>query len=279
MPLPCKAVAPLRAAVPPPRARRLAQLYAGLGLYGVSDAGLLLAGLGVDPWDVLHQGLSRRLGMGVGTWAIIVGLVVMLLWIPLRQRPGFGTLSNVVLVGSVIDLVMVVTPPPRAIELRWAVLLAAVVLNGVATGLYIGAGLGPGPRDGLMTGLAARGHALRTVRWSIEGSALAGGWLLGGTVGAGTVVYALGIGPLVHVLVPRLAIGRAPIAGRSVAPASPSWASASSSAATISSSGAAAASSAAPVSSSGAPASSSGAPASSSAAPGVPHGPAAHPHR
>ncbi|MHB1568039.1 MAG: membrane protein YczE [Solirubrobacteraceae bacterium] len=200
----------LRTAVPPPRGRRLAQLYAGLLLYGVSASMLLLAGLGVDPWDVLHQGLSRRLGMGVGTWAVIAGLLVMLLWIPLRQRPGYGTLNNVVIVGLVMDAVMASVSPPHAMALRVASLLAGVVLNGIATGLYIGAGLGPGPRDGLMTGLAARGYPLRVVRWSIEATVLVAGWLLGGTVGIGTLVYALGIGALVHVFVPRLAIGPAP---------------------------------------------------------------------
>ncbi len=192
--------------VPPPRARRLCQLYAGLVLYGVSDAMLLLAGLGVDPWDVLHQGLSRRFGLGVGTWAVIVGVFVLLLWIPLRQRPGFGTLSNVIVVGLVIDLVMASFGPVHGLAARVVVLVSAVVLNGIATGAYIGAGLGPGPRDGLMTGLAGRGHSIRVVRTSIELSVLAGGWLLGGTVGIGTVVYALGIGPIAHVSIPLLRI-------------------------------------------------------------------------
>ena len=196
----------LNALIPPPRLRRLTQLYAGLILYGVSDAMLLLAALGLDPWDVFHQGLSRRFGLGVGTWTIIVGVCVLVLWIPLRQRPGFGTVSNVLVVGAVIDLVMVLTPPPHALELRIAVLLAGVVLNGVATGAYIGAGLGPGPRDGLMTGLAARGHSIRVVRTVIELTVLATGWLLGGDVGVGTVVYALGIGPLAHIFIPMLAI-------------------------------------------------------------------------
>jgi uncharacterized membrane protein YczE len=186
--------------------RRLGQLYAGLLLYGVSDAMLLLAGLGVDPWDVLHQGLSRRLGLGVGTWAVIVGVVVLALWIPLRQRPGFGTLSNVLVVGVVIDLVLVAVPPVHGVVLRAIVMCSAVVLNGIATGAYIGAGLGPGPRDGLMTGLAARGHSVRVVRTCIELTVLLSGWLLGGTVGVGTVVYALGIGPIAHVSIPLFEI-------------------------------------------------------------------------
>jgi uncharacterized membrane protein YczE len=196
----------LDALIPPPRLRRLTQLYAGLILYGVSASMLLLAGLGLDPWDVFHQGLSRRFGLGVGTWTIIVGICVLLLWIPLHQRPGFGTISNVLVVGAVIDLVMALAPVPRELDLRVALLLAGVLLNGVATGAYIGAGLGPGPRDGLMTGLAARGHSIRVVRTGLELTVLATGWLLGGTVGIGTVVYALGIGPLAHIFIPMLAI-------------------------------------------------------------------------
>jgi uncharacterized membrane protein YczE len=190
----------------PPRVRRLVQLYAGLVLFGVSSSMLLLAGLGVDPWDVFHQGLSRRLGLGVGTWSIIVGGAVLLLWIPLRQRPGFGTLSNVLVVGLVIDLMLDFVPPVHVLALQIVVMLGGVVLNGIATGAYIGAGLGPGPRDGLMTGLAARGHSIRVVRTSIELTVLFTGWLLGGTVGVGTVVYALGIGLIAHMTIPRLRI-------------------------------------------------------------------------
>jgi uncharacterized membrane protein YczE len=192
--------------VPQPRARRLVQLFLGLILYGVSSSMLLLAGLGLDPWDVLHQGLSRRIGLGVGTWAIIVGFAVLLLWIPLRQRPGVGTLCNVFVVGGVIDLVLAVVPAPHGLAVRIPLLLGGVLLNGVATGAYIGAGLGPGPRDGLMTGWAARGHSIRVVRTTIELSVLAIGWALGGDVGAGTVVYALSIGPLAHKFIPLLAI-------------------------------------------------------------------------
>jgi len=190
----------------PPRVRRLIQLYVGLVLYGVSASMLLLAGLGVDPWDVFHQGLSRQVGLGVGTWAIIVGVGVLLLWIPLRQRPGFGTLNNVLIVGLVIDLMLAVVPPVHDLPIQVVVMIGGVVLNGIATGAYIGARLGPGPRDGLMTGLAARGHSIRVVRTSIELTVLCTGWLLGGTVGIGTVVYALGIGPIAHVTIPRLRI-------------------------------------------------------------------------
>jgi uncharacterized membrane protein YczE len=191
--------------VRPPRARRLIQLYLGLALYGFSASLLLLSGLGVDPWDVFHQGLSRRLGLGVGTWVIIVGFVVLLLWIPLRQRPGLGTLSNVVVIGVVIDLVLATVPAPSDLAVRIALMLAGVFLNGVATGAYIGAGLGPGPRDGIMLGLARRGHSIRLSRTVVEVSVLIAGYLLGGTVGIGTVLFALSIGPIAHVTIPFFA--------------------------------------------------------------------------
>ena len=187
---------------------RLAQLYGGLLLYGVSSSLLVLAGLGLDPWDVFHQGLSRTFGLAIGTWAIIVGAVVLLLWIPLRQRPGIGTLSNVVLVGLTMNVVLGHVDAPHMLSVRIACLVSGVFLNGVATGAYIGAGLGPGPRDGLMTGLAARGRSIRVVRTGIELSVLVTGWLLGGDVGVGTVLYALAIGPLAHVFVPLFARGR-----------------------------------------------------------------------
>ena len=182
--------------------RRLIQLLAGLVLYGISDSMLLLAGLGVDPWDVLHQGLARRTGLATGTWVIIVGAAVLLLWIPLRQRPGVGTVCNVMLIGLVIDLVLWLVPPPAGLAVRIIVLVSGVTLNGLATGLYIGAGLGPGPRDGLMTGIAARGHSIRVVRTAIEATVLVTGWLLGGNVGPGTVLYAVAIGPLAQVFIP-----------------------------------------------------------------------------
>jgi uncharacterized membrane protein YczE len=187
------------------RGARLAQLLTGLVLYGVSSGMLVIAGLGLDPWDVFHQGIARQTGIRIGTVAIIVGALVLLLWIPLRQRPGVGTLANVVLIGGTMDVFLAYAPTPHSLVVRWACVLAGVGLNGVATGLYIGAGLGPGPRDGLMTGFAARGHSIRVVRTSIELTVLAIGWLLGGTVGLATIVYALGIGPLAHVFVPLLA--------------------------------------------------------------------------
>jgi len=189
---------------------RLIQLYVGLGLYGFSSSLLVLARLGLDPWDVFHQGLSRHSHLAIGTWAIIVGVFVLLLWIPLRQWPGIGTVSNVVCVGGTMDIVLSHLGSPHGLAARIALLVAGVGLNGVATGLYIGAGLGPGPRDGLMTGLAARGHSIRVVRTCIEVTVLATGWLLGGTVGIGTVLYAVSIGPLAHVFVPFFSRTRTP---------------------------------------------------------------------
>lgn len=186
--------------------RRLVQLYAGLVLYGFSDALLVEAALGLSPWDVLHQGLSRSLGLSIGTWVVLVGGVVLLLWIPLRQRPGVGTLSNVLVIGVVLDLSLAVLPTPEGLGVRSGWLVAGVLLNAVATAAYIGARLGPGPRDGLMTGIAARGHSVRVVRTLIEVTVLGTGFLLGGTVGIGTLVYALGIGPLVHPLLPLLVV-------------------------------------------------------------------------
>lgn len=187
--------------------RRLVQLYSGLVLYGVSLALMVRAELGLDPWDVFHQGLADRLPLTFGQVVIVVGALVLLAWIPLRQRPGLGTISNVFVIGLAVDAALALLPAPEPMAWRIAFLVAGVVLNGVATAAYIGAGLGPGPRDGLMTGLVARtGRSVRLIRTSIELSALATGWLLGGTVGAGTVLYAISIGPLVHALLPRLTI-------------------------------------------------------------------------
>ena len=187
---------------------RLAQLYAGLLLYGFSSSLLVLARLGLDPWDVFHQGLSRTYGLAIGTWTILVGVAVLLLWIPLRQRPGIGTISNAILIGAVMNVVLGHVHAPHALGVRIAFLVVGVFGCGVATGAYIGAGLGPGPRDGVMTGLAARGHSIRVVRTGLELTVLVTGWLLGGTVGIGTLVYALAIGPLAHVSIPLFSHGR-----------------------------------------------------------------------
>jgi uncharacterized membrane protein YczE len=195
--------------LPVPRNRRgarLAQLFVGLGLYGISSSLLVIGGNGLVPWDVLHQGLEKQTGIPIGTWSIIVGLIVLLLWIPLREKPGLGTICNAIMIGGTMDLVLGVVGGPQSIPLRWACTLVGVLLSGVATGLYIGAGLGPGPRDGLMTGLSRRtGRSLRLVRTILEATVLVLGWLLGGTVGLGTVVYLVAIGPLAHFFVPLFA--------------------------------------------------------------------------
>jgi uncharacterized membrane protein YczE len=186
---------------------RLIQLFLGLVLYGISDGLLLASGLGADPWDVFSQGLSRSFGLGIGTWTIIIGAIVLFLWVPLRQRPGLGTLANVIVIGLIVNEFLSLLPVVHGMALRIIGMLVAVALNGVATATYIGAQFGPGPRDGLMTGWAARGHSLRVGRTTIEATVLLAGWLFGGTVGVGTLVYALSIGPLVHWLLPPLTRG------------------------------------------------------------------------
>ncbi len=199
--------------------RRLIQLYAGLVLYGVSMALMIRAGFGLDPWDVFHQGLATRTGWSFGVTTMVVGAAVLLLWIPLRQWPGIGTVSNVVVIGLSVDAALAVLAAPGALVARAALLAAGVVLNGIATAAYIGAGLGPGPRDGLMTGFVRRtGASVRLVRTFIEIAVLAVGWLLGGTVGVATVAYAVAIGPLVHLFLPLLTIPAATAGGDSLAP-------------------------------------------------------------
>ncbi|HEY3010112.1 MAG TPA: hypothetical protein VGJ63_18910 [Micromonosporaceae bacterium] len=197
-------------------ARRLGQLYVGLVAYGVSMALMIESGLGLDPWDVFHQGLARRAGLSIGVITIIVGAAVLLLWIPLRQRPGVGTVSNVIVIGLAVDAALAVLPTVHPMPARVAYLVGGVLLNGVATGLYIGARLGPGPRDGLMTGYVALrpGRSIRLVRTVIEVTVLAVGWLLGGTVGVGTVVYAVSIGPLAHVFIPLFTVATAALPDR-----------------------------------------------------------------
>ncbi len=187
--------------------RRLAQLYGGLVLYGASMALQIRAGLGLDPWDVFHQGVADRTGLSFGTVVVITGAVVLLAWVPLRQRPGIGTVSNVFVIGIAVDASLALIPVAGSTPVALAMLFAGVGLNGVASGAYIGAGLGPGPRDGLMTGLVRRtGWSVRSVRTAIEVTVLALGATLGGTVGLGTVLYAVSIGPLVHLLLPRLTV-------------------------------------------------------------------------
>ena len=183
--------------------RRLLQLFIGLTLYGVSTAMFVRADLGADPWNVFHLGVANLLSMNIGVVIIAVGVLVLLAWIPLRQRPGFGTLSNVIMIGLAADAALLVIPGFESLLARSGLLVSAVILNALATSLYIGAGFGAGPRDGLMTGIHARtGWPVRRIRTAIEVSVLLIGWLLGGTVGLGTVLYALAIGPLIQICLP-----------------------------------------------------------------------------
>ncbi|MFD9427820.1 MULTISPECIES: YitT family protein [unclassified Streptomyces] len=187
--------------------RRLVQLYVGLALYGASAAALVRAGLGLEPWGVLHQGLTELTGISIGVVSIIVGAVVLLLWIPLRQRPGLGTVSNVFVVGLAMDGTLALLPEAHGLGARVPLMLAGVLFNGVATGLYITARFGPGPRDGLMTGLnRVTGRSIRLVRTAIEVAVVVTGFLLGGSLGVGTVLYALAIGPLAQVFLRVFAV-------------------------------------------------------------------------
>lgn len=191
--------------------RRLVQLYVGLLLYGLAGALQVRSELGLDPWDVFHQGLANHVGLAIGTLVIIVGAAVLLLWIPLRQWPGPGTISNVVLIGLSMNWSLSLLPTGGPLAARISEMLGGILLCGVATGMYIGASFGPGPRDGLMTGLARRtGRSIRLVRTGIEVTVLAAGWLLGGTVGVGTVAFALAIGPLAQIFLPVFAVAAAP---------------------------------------------------------------------
>jgi uncharacterized membrane protein YczE len=183
--------------------RRLIQLYLGLVAYGASSGLQVRAGLGLDPWDVFHQGLSHRLHISIGVIVIAVGALVLLAWIPLRQRPGLGTISNVVVLGLALNATLSIVPTPHALAVRVLCMVGGIVLCGIATGMYIGARFGPGPRDGLVLGLSARsGRSIRLVRTGVELTVLAGGWLLGGTVGIGTLLFALTIGPLTQLFLP-----------------------------------------------------------------------------
>ena len=187
--------------------RRLIQLYAGLALYGASSALLVESGLGLEPWGVLHQGLAELTGLTIGVVSIFVGAAVLLLWIPLRQRPGLGTVSNVFAVGLAMDGTLALVPDAHSLAARVPLLVAGIVLNGVATGLYIAASFGPGPRDGLMTGLhRLTGRSIRLVRTAIEVAVVATGFALGGTVGIGTVLYAVAIGPLAQLFLRVFAV-------------------------------------------------------------------------
>ncbi|MFF1511797.1 YitT family protein [Streptomyces sp. NPDC058326] len=205
--------------------RRLIQLYVGLALYGASAALLVRSGLGLSPWSVLDQGLAEKTGLTIGVVSIIVGAVVLLLWIPIRQRPGLGTVSNVFVIGLAIDGTLALVPDVHGLVGQVPLLVFGVVLNGLATGLYIAARFGPGPRDGLMTGLhRLTGRSIRLVRTAIEVVVVATGFLLGGSVGVGTVLYALAIGPLAQFFLRWFAVPEPDSGSTAVAPATPSGA-------------------------------------------------------
>ena len=187
--------------------RRLPQLYAGLVLYGVSLAMMVRGHLGLAPWDVLHSGLTRWVPLSLGQVIVVISFVVLLLWIPLREVPGLGTLSNAVVVGVAADGALALLGAPHAWWLRVGLTLGGVVLNGLATALYIGSQLGRGPRDGLMTGLARRtGWSLRLVRTGLEVTVVVLGLALGGGLGVGTILFALTIGPLAQLMLPWVTV-------------------------------------------------------------------------
>ncbi|GAA1927217.1 membrane protein YczE [Nocardioides marmoribigeumensis] len=195
--------------------RRLVQLMVGLCLYGFSMGLLVRSTLGLDPWDVFHEGIAERTDLSFGEVVIVVGVFVLLLWVPLRQLPGLGTIANAIVVGVATDVTLGLLEAPHALGPRAGFLVAGIVLNGLAGALYIGAQLGPGPRDGLMTGLVRRaGWSVRVVRTGLEVTVLTVGFLLGGTVGLGTVLYAVAIGPLLQVFLPWTIVPLTPAAER-----------------------------------------------------------------
>jgi uncharacterized membrane protein YczE len=186
--------------------RRLIQLNLGLVLFGVGIAMMLQSSQGLPPWDVLHQGLATQFGLTVGIWSIIVSVAVLAAWIPLRERYGVGTVLNAIIIGVVIDLAALIVPTPDHVAWQLTMNLAGILLIGLASGMYIGANLGPGPRDGLMTAISRRGPSIRATRWGIEIVVLIAGILMGGTFGVGTVAFALFIGPIVQFFLPRWSI-------------------------------------------------------------------------
>lgn len=182
---------------------RVIQLLVGLVLYGAGCAVMVQAGIGLDPWTVFAQGVSRQTGIGIGWVTNLLGFLILLLWIPLRQKPGIGTIANILVVGTSMQATLGFVPPVTGWLAQGIVFLAGVVMVALASGLYIGANFGPGPRDGLMTGINARfGWPIWTARLTVEATVLLAGWLLGGTVGLGTVLFAVLIGPLVHLALP-----------------------------------------------------------------------------
>jgi uncharacterized membrane protein YczE len=198
---------------------RLPRLIFGLILFGIGAAMMVLADLGLAPWEIMAQGISFKTGIPIGTVGILIGIVVLLLWIPLKEKPGVGTILNVFIIGIVIDMTLWLTPDTvESLAIRWTMLLGGILMVAIGSGFYIGAGLGPGPRDGLMTGIARRGINIGFARFGIEISVLVIGWMLGGTVGIGTVLFAFGMGPLIALLLPRLSVASTETIGHAVPP-------------------------------------------------------------
>lgn len=187
--------------------RRLPQLILGLYLYGASMGMVVNSGLGMIPWDVLHSGIITHVPLSFGTVVTITSFIVLLIWIPLKQQPGLGTVLNALLIGPSLDVTRLFLPQPEDLGWNIGLLVGGVVLNGVASAMYIGSQFGPGPRDGLMTGLSrVTGRSIRLVRTLIEVTVVAVGWLLGGVFGFGTALYAVSIGPITQFLLPPFTI-------------------------------------------------------------------------
>ena len=186
--------------------RRFIQLLIGTSVFGIGIGLMLQSGLGLPPWDVLHQGLTERVGLSVGVWSILVSFVVIAVWVPLKERLGIGTLTNAIVIGVMIDVTASVVPAAEEAWIQFAMMAVGVLTIGWGSGMYIGANLGPGPRDGLMTAIARRGPSIRLTRTVMEATVLVAGWLMGGTVGIGTVVFAFLMGPIVQFFLPRWSV-------------------------------------------------------------------------
>jgi len=186
--------------------RRFIQLLIGTSVFGIGIGLMLQSGLGLPPWDVLHQGLTERVGLSVGVWSILVSFVVIAAWLPLKERLGIGTLTNAIVIGVMIDVTASVVPAAEEAWIQFAMMAVGVLTIGWGSGMYIGANLGPGPRDGLMTAIARRGPSIRLTRTVMEATVLVAGWLMGGTVGIGTVVFAFLMGPIVQFFLPRWSV-------------------------------------------------------------------------
>ncbi len=190
--------------------RRLPRVVSGLVLFGVGIAFMVAGDLGLGPWDVFHQGLADLTGIGIGTIILLVGLAILGLFVPLNEKIGLGTLLNAVLIGITVDIVLLWLSTPDSLPMRWLLMLSGPVLIALGSGLYIGGGLGPGPRDGVMTGLAKRGIRVSRARTGIEVTVLLAGLALGGSIGVGTLWFTFGIGPMVGWFLPRLTMPAPP---------------------------------------------------------------------